>query len=127
VVLAEALSAARAIRDEQARAAALIPLAPHLPAGLLSEALNAARAIGDVGYRSRALAALVLRLVVLPSQDLRPLWAQTLPCLAARTRRDLLTDLRSLTPVLLALARRNASTELREVAQAITDVARWWP
>jgi hypothetical protein len=52
---------------------------------------------------------------------------ETLPALAARTRRDLLADLRSLAPVLAALAGPNASTELREIARAISDVARWWP
>jgi hypothetical protein len=47
--------------------------------------------------------------------------------LANRTRQDLLSDIRALTPVLIALAGPNAAAELAEVAQAILDVGRWWP
>jgi hypothetical protein len=126
-VLAEALQAARAIGDEGARSRALAALAPHLPEGLLAEALQAARAIGDEGARSGALAALAPHLATLPRPDLARLWAETLPVLAARTRRGPLAELRSLTPVLVALEGRNAPTELGETAQAISDVGRWWP
>ena len=58
-MLGEALEAARAIRDEESRSAALATLAPRLvELGQPAEALAAARAIGDEEYRSRALAAL---------------------------------------------------------------------
>ncbi len=57
-VLAQALAAATAIRDESARAQALTGLAPHLPADLLAQALTAATAIGDDDDRARALTGL---------------------------------------------------------------------
>jgi hypothetical protein len=61
-LLANALAAAAAIVDEDARAWALAALAPHLPdrerAPVLAEAVAAARAIGDDELRARTLAAL---------------------------------------------------------------------
>ena len=56
-VLAEALAAATAITDVDARAQALAVLAPHLPAELLPQALTAATAITSDSSRARALAA----------------------------------------------------------------------
>ncbi len=60
--LSEAVSAAREIGDERARARALSGLAPHLGPGSLSEAVAAARAIGDKPARARALSGLAPRL-----------------------------------------------------------------
>ena len=128
-LLAEALAAARAMGSEESRSAALAALARQLaehPA-LLAEALAAARAIGYEESRSQALAALAPHLAYLAGPALSALWMETLPLLAARTRQHLLVDLRALTPVLAALAGSDAPTELREVAQAVSDVARWWP
>jgi hypothetical protein len=87
---------------------ALGALTPHLPAELLSQALDDARSIGDEGSRST-------------------LWTETLVVLAARTSPNLLADIHNLVPVLAALACKDAATEFREIAQAITNVARWWP
>jgi serine/threonine protein kinase len=109
---------------------ALAAQAPYLPeegAQELVKAWQAALAIGSEWHCSDTLAALAPQLAGLPTPELASLWTQTLHRLAVRTRRDLLADLRSLTPVLAALAGPNAPTELREIAQAITDVARWWP
>jgi hypothetical protein len=94
---------------------------------VLSEALDAARSLGDEWTRSRALASLAPCLAALPLRDLSTLWTQTLPVLAARTRRSLIADFHNLVPVLAALAGPNAPTELRELARAIQEVARWWP
>ena len=63
----------------------------------------------------------------MPHTRLVPLWTETLPLLANRTRRNLLTDLTALTPFFIALAGPNAAAELRELAQAVIDVGRWWP
>lgn len=51
--------------------------------------------------RAEALAGLAL-------ETLQPLWAETLPVLAARGRKDLLSDLRALAPVLDALGGKEA-------------------
>ena len=59
--LADALSAARDITDEDYRAQALAGLAPHLTEPLLAEALSAARDITDGYYRAQVLAALALQ------------------------------------------------------------------
>ncbi len=105
-------------------AQALSDLAAHLPPDLLPEALTAAREIRDVDNRARALSALAPRLAELPKAQAYPLWAETLPVLAGRTRRDLLSDLGALALLIAALGGEQAFTE---TARAIQDVARWWP
>ncbi len=122
-ILLEALDAAKDAESDQLRAKALAALAPRLPEGLLSEALVAARNIRKVWYRARALSALAPRLAEIPAERLYPLWAETLPILARRTRRDLLADLRALAPVIHALGGQEA---VAETFRAIQDVGRWW-
>lgn len=65
-----------------------------------------------------------MRLAELPIPQAYPLWAETLPVLAGRTRRDLLSDLVALSRLIAALGSEQALTE---TARAILDVARWWP
>jgi len=81
------------------------------------------RGMGGIG-KSVLAAALAPRLAELPRPALYPLWDETLPLLARRTRRDLLADLRALVPVIHALGGAGA---IAETARAIQDVARWWP
>ena len=61
-MLAQALTAATAIRDDSARAQALTGLAPHLPAdqqpAVLAQALTAATAIPGDSARAQALTGL---------------------------------------------------------------------
>ena len=78
----------------------------------------------DQPQRAKALAALASHLAKLPRPVLYSLWDETLPILARRTRRDLLTDLGALAPVIVALGGAKA---LAETARAIQDAARWWP
>jgi DNA polymerase III delta prime subunit len=138
--LREALAAAREIRDEATRAEVLAGLAPHLPPDLLpealaaareieweyarAEALAAAREIESESARAKALSALAKRLANQPLSWLYPLWAETLPVLARRTRKNLLSDLRALTPLIHALGGEQA---VGETFRAIQDVGRWWP
>lgn len=89
-------------------------LLPKLLAALVKEAvwtpaqgLSYARQIADPRGRAAALAALALHLAELERATLYPLWAETLPVLAARPRRHLLRDLRALTP-LICLSRWGA-------------------
>jgi len=124
-VLAEALATAKKIGDEDRRAEVLAALAPRLAEfGYPQEALTAAREIRDQPQRAKALAALASHLAKLPRPVLYSLWDETLPILARRTRRDLLTDLGALAPVIVALGGAKA---LAETARAIQDAARWWP
>jgi len=124
----EALDAAREIRDKFWSARALAALAPHLPPEqqpqVLAEALATAREIEWESARAEALAALAPRLAELPRPALYPLWDETLPLLARRTRPDLLADLGDLVPVIHALGGEAA---IAETARAIQDTARWWP
>ena len=120
----EALSAAREIESEYGRARALLGLAPYLPETLLREALTVAREIKNEGRRAEVLAGLAPHLAQLPCQDLYPLWQETLPILAARTRQHLLADLRALSPVIATLGGARA---VAETFHAIQDVGRWWP
>jgi hypothetical protein len=62
-VLRDALAAARALSDEEARASCLAALAPALPEterdAVLRDALAAARALSDEEARARCLTALL--------------------------------------------------------------------
>jgi len=123
----EALAAAREIQDEQYRAEALAGLAPHLPEELreqvLREALAAARAIEREWGWADALSALAPHLAEWPHDRLYPLWQETLPLLARRTRKDLLSDICALAPVIAKLGGPEA---IAETFRAIQDVGRWW-
>jgi hypothetical protein len=127
-LLGQTLAAARKIVYAEHRAKALAALVPHLPPEqqlpVLTKALATVRENGDEDDRANALAALAPRLAELPRSALYPLWDETLPLLARRTRRDLLADLRALVPVIHALGGEAA---IAETARAIQDVARWWP
>src|SRR5262249_36521091 len=121
-------AAARAMRDEGARAEVLSGLAPHLGeperSRALAEALAAARAIRDVESRAEALSGLAPRLVSLPGSSLVRLWSNVLHNSSVRERRGLLSDLKALSPLILALGGPEGA---REVASAILDSGRWWP
>jgi hypothetical protein len=128
-VLGEALAAAQKIGDPNDRAKVLAGLAPHLPeaerAEVLGETLAAAREIGDANDRAKVLARLAPHLAhQFPHQHLYSLWQETLPILAARTRKDLLADLCALELVIAALGGAEAVVE---TFHAIQDVGRWWP
>jgi hypothetical protein len=70
------------------------------------------------------MAELLPHLAQLPCQHLYPPWQETLPILAIRTRKDLLADLRALSPIIAALGGAEAVVE---TFHAIQDVGRWWP
>ncbi|MFC1465135.1 MAG: hypothetical protein ACFLMY_09825 [Candidatus Brachytrichaceae bacterium NZ_4S206] len=127
-VLSEALATAREIEDERRRAEALGALAAHLGEPLRSEAssaaLAAARDIEDADDRAPVLTTSAKRLADLPRAQAYPLWADTLPVLAHRTRKDLLSDLRALAPLIHALGGEQAAGE---AFRAVRDVGAWWP
>ncbi len=121
--LQEALGTVREIENEYWRGQALGKLVSHLPKPLFREALAAAC---EIGRRPRAeiLARLTPRLTKLSPATLYPLWYEALHILARRTREDLLSDLRALSPVIAELGGEEA---IAETFHAIQDVGRWWP
>jgi hypothetical protein len=122
--LRDALAAVQNIGRKHDRARALGALAPHLPPDLLRAALAAARDVRDASACTAALGALAPHLIQIPRQNLYPMWQETLPVLARRTRRDLLADLRALVPVIVALGESDA---IAATFRAIQDVAARWP
>ena len=82
------------------------------------------RRIGSEWQRAEALGALASQLLRLPLATLDPLWKETLPLAATRTREDLLADLFALVPIIATLGGAEA---LSEIGRAIQDVGRWWP
>jgi len=127
----QGLAYARQVPEAGQRAKALAALSPHLPEPLreeaLREALDAARKIRDEGYRAQALAGLVPRLAEWAGREpvaARQAWQETLHLLARRTRRDLLSDLRALSPLLAVLGGAEA---VAATFRAIQSVGRWWP
>ncbi len=120
----ESLVMAREFKDEWSLAEALAGLAPHFWGSLKKEALVAACEIGDEGSRARVLAELAEHMLELSRQHLYLLWQEALRVLAARTRHDLLADLRALAPVIAVLGGQKA---VDETFHAIQDMGRWWP
>jgi len=127
-LLREALDAAGKIQDEDDRAHALAGLVPRLAElGHPQEALDAARKIEREFARSHALAGLAPRLAEWAGKEpaaARQAWQETLHLLARRTRPDLLSDLRALSPLLAALGGAEA---VAATFRAIQSVGRWWP
>jgi len=125
----EALKRAREINERWAHVKALCNLAPLLPEArrveVLREALQVTWEIENAhGDRDVILAEVVQPLLELSRDDRYSLWQETLRVLAARNRRNLLVDLKTLAPVLTSLGNAEA---LGETADAITSVCRWWP
>lgn len=92
---------------------------------LLREALEIIWNIDNPhGDRDFVMKEVIEPLRLTPRPELYPLWEETVHVLAARTRQNLLTDLRVLIPVIHCLGGTEA---LEEMADAILDVRRWWP
>jgi hypothetical protein len=131
-VLHETLEVIQGLEDAGYQARFLTKVAPHLSEPLkskvLDEALEATCAIENPEYwperRAEALTSLTPHLVSLPTPKLYRLWFKTLHQVAAHGRRELLSDLCTLTPVLAKLGGVEATTG---TARAILDVGRWWP
>jgi hypothetical protein len=126
--LRDALYAARNARDwgplgTCPRAEALTNLIPHLSASLLPEALAVAWKIRWESDRMEVLTQLTPWLRGLPIETLTPLWRKTLHALTSRARKDLLVDLRALSPIVAVLGGEEA---VRETIVGIQDVGRWW-
>ncbi len=115
----EALGIARAVPFEEPRAEATAALlarlaelgTPDTAAGLL----QLASSLEPRESRSQALAALVGRVAALPRDRLYPLWRATLHVGAARSRTDMLADLRDLVPLVLALDSVEAPSAIARV------------
>lgn len=90
----------------------------------LREMIAGACKIGDVWFRVKALAELTAHLTELPLTTVVPLWHGMLHLLAGRTRRNLLSDIRTVEPIIAALGGEEA---VAETFRAIQDVGRWWP
>ncbi|MBN2548831.1 MAG: hypothetical protein JXB15_06725 [Anaerolineales bacterium] len=99
-------------------------LASRLPENKLVEVFQADQKINDIETRTEAFIRLAPYLAVFSFDSLESLWQETLPILASRTRRDLLSDLAALEPMIFALGGQEA---IVEVFHAIQDVGRWWP
>jgi len=120
--MTEALDSLRHLEPNEV-AQAISALAPHLPTSLMGIALTAAAAIADRSLRKRALSGLATRAVEVLSPDVRASWSGGLHGLAARTRRDLWSDLGAAVALLTACG--TATTA--ESARAAMDVCDWWP
>jgi hypothetical protein len=124
-LLHQALASARQIVSQYDHADALAGLVPRLAElGHIALSLEVTGQIEIKWNRAEALAGLAPHLAALPCSTLYSLWRKTLPVLSTRTRRDLLSDLRALTPLIFALG---GETAITETFRAIQDVDRWWP
>lgn len=124
----DALESAGATRHHRLRAETLTALVAHLSgppkAETVRDALEAVQAIDGEPSRTKELGALALPLTCLQLADLFRVWHGTIHRLAARTRRDLLAEIRALGQVIATMGRTEA---MAGVARALQDVGRWWP
>ena len=123
-LLPEAVAAAREIQDDHYRADVLSSLVDKLPPELLPEAVAAAREIQDDSSRADVLSSLVDKLSQIRKTQLFHPWKETLHISSLRTRPELLSDIKALTPVIFSLGGEQA---VKDTASAIQDVSRWWP
>jgi hypothetical protein len=93
-------------------------------AGYAREVLNFAFEIEVEEARISALEQLGDILSELPPPELKRIWQDALHKLSARPRQETLLAMVALSPILHALGTPDDRTEC---AQAIMDVARWWP
>jgi hypothetical protein len=107
--------------DEAERPA---PSPEPLQGQALAEALGTAQVMEDQPARAQKLAEVAPHLIQLPRAALYPLWQETLPLLARRTRRRLLADLRALAPVIVALGGAEA---IADICCVIQEAGRRWP
>jgi predicted KAP-like P-loop ATPase len=121
-VLAQALTAAKTIQNEYARAKVLAAIASQLPEperhNLLEQALAAANTTQDEAFRAQALAAIAPQL---PEPERHNLLEQALA--AANTTQDeanTIQDELSLADALAAIASQLAKTELHLMERALT-------
>ena len=151
-MLARALTAAAAIRDDSARAQALTALAPHLPPDLLARALTTATAIPNDYYRAQALtglaphlppdllgealdatpkmsgvtfAALLQRSRLLPSRDEEAAYLDLLRKSINGPGRGVCLYL--ITETVPAIAEIGGVRSIEQCVSAVIDVHRWWP
>ncbi|MEH1850166.1 MAG: hypothetical protein V7L11_00405 [Nostoc sp.] len=106
--LSKALAAAKQIQHEFSRAKALSALADKLLPEVLPDALPAAKQIQDERHRADALSSLAEKLSQIQKTELFDHWRNTLQVLSLRTRPNLLSDIRALTPVIFALGDKKA-------------------
>ncbi|NOK15823.1 toll/interleukin-1 receptor domain-containing protein [Corallococcus carmarthensis] len=115
---------AREQPEPEARAVVLGTLAKMGNSARHIEALEEAfREACHAASRQSAFHLLAPELRRLPREQLRRLWAEMLPTLSARPRRELLSDLEALAPVLLFLG---GEQELVRTIHTILDVGTWW-
>jgi len=126
-MLAVALAAAGAIKEEWVLYQTLLTMAPHIPPALLTDALALARTIDTVGFRSRTLAALAASL---PPEEGLPLLAEvvtmTLSINSEGSRHEILA---ALLPYLPDQKRDEVLDELLPAARLIgtaADKRRYW-
>jgi hypothetical protein len=120
-LLAEALAFTRTLTPARAQATALAALAPYLPPSSLHEVLSMSYTLDNQVFVWGGVAAPLSHLA---TDQMYPLWQETLRIAARQTREKLLASLGALHPVIYALG---GSAAVRETAEAIIQVGRRWP
>jgi len=121
-VLPQALEAVLAIQTQRDRAWALRAVVNKLTPELLPQALEATLALEDKDEFHQTLKALAHSLI--NTSNRFNLWKDLLHFLSCRTRPALLRDIAALAPVIFTLGDQAGAAE---TAQAIQQVAKWWP
>jgi hypothetical protein len=119
-----ALDLVHDLPDDDARTAALLPLAAHLQPATVDQAVALAGGIGDAVKRAGVLAAMTPLVATGHPTDLQEHLRGVLHLLAGGTRAQLLEALPDLLPGLAGVAGQQV---LADIAAAVLAVYRWWP
>jgi hypothetical protein len=106
------------------QAEALSRITPYLTGNALDEAFKMALEITDLNARAGPLSELSLRLTESPSRQVQQLWSHAIHRSATRSRPNLLSDLRALSPIINKLG---GPEVVREITSDIYDIGQCWP
>lgn len=130
-LIPQAVATAETIADESDLSRILCAIAKYQHTDNASDALAQATASAQLWWdaepRAKALEGLIpawLRLIEVNRAQALQLFTVQLRQMAARSRYDLLSDLRVFIPVVVALAGQEVAIDL---ARGTLDVGRWWP
>ena len=99
-------------------------VAPYLTGDALGEAFKMALEITAPNARAGPLSELSLRLTEFPSGPIHQLWSHAIHRSATRSRPNLLSDLRALSPIINKLGGAEVA---HEISSNIYDIGQCWP
>ncbi|MEZ4862436.1 MAG: hypothetical protein R3C14_14070 [Caldilineaceae bacterium] len=112
------------LNDPRHRALVLADVVPYLSETQLRDAMLLAAGLDDKEGRFSALRTWAVRVGELPIEKSASLMQELLHLLAARTRKDFLSDLSALAPLIVKMG---GVEGVKGVIDSVKNVGQWWP